>query len=358
MGELLPHLDAGMEAEPQPKAVALATLRQRILQDLDPGRTIGSAMSAHLNVADTAGWKPLDPLEPILVGPEFQQAMYHPLAELSNDWVLPGLDQVAANTMTLVQTNQRFVEAYMLGLNHEMGRELLWHEYPTDQRKTYFRRFWDPSGFVSAAGLTPDSEALQDIQSIHLWHNAAGQNSNRTTGTREQLVLLIRGDVLQRYPNSIVYATRAVWTIDKKRDLGAEEEHPVFSGTLKPDVAFFGFALTVEQARGKSTAPGQGDPGWFFVIQEQSGETRFGLDSGPPQPLAKWRDLNWRHLAASDDAVNAIEYIDLDANLPNTSGITSPPGVAWHGAGVQSSDLAYITLQVPVRVAVHAADML
>ncbi len=40
---------------------------------------------------------------------------------------------------TLLRTNNRFIEAYLVGLNHEMGRELLWREYPTDQRGTYFR---------------------------------------------------------------------------------------------------------------------------------------------------------------------------------------------------------------------------
>ena len=31
----------------------------------------------------------------------------------------------------------------MVGLNHEFARELLWREYPTDQRGSYFRQFWD-----------------------------------------------------------------------------------------------------------------------------------------------------------------------------------------------------------------------
>ena len=34
----------------------------------------------------------------------------------------------------------------MVGLNHEMMRELLWREYPTDQRGTAFHRFWGRSG--------------------------------------------------------------------------------------------------------------------------------------------------------------------------------------------------------------------
>ena len=36
----------------------------------------------------------------------------------------------------------------MAGLNHEMARELLWRGYPTDQRGTVFRRFWDRAGAV------------------------------------------------------------------------------------------------------------------------------------------------------------------------------------------------------------------
>ena len=47
-----------------------------------------------------------------------------------------------------METNQRFVEAYMVGLNYEFARKLLWREYPTDQRGSYFRQFWsvgDPS---------------------------------------------------------------------------------------------------------------------------------------------------------------------------------------------------------------------
>ena len=36
----------------------------------------------------------------------------------------------------------RFVEAYMVGLNVEMARELLWRGFPTDQRGTYFDAFW------------------------------------------------------------------------------------------------------------------------------------------------------------------------------------------------------------------------
>ena len=44
----------------------------------------------------------------------------------------------------------------MVGSNHEMGRELLWRGYPTDQRGTYFAQFWDTSRRrVAAADMLP-----------------------------------------------------------------------------------------------------------------------------------------------------------------------------------------------------------
>ena len=63
----------------------------------------------------------------------------------------------------------------MVGLNHEMARELLWREYPTDQRGSYFRQFWDVSGYLPGAGedVSNLSEKLKDIPEIHTWRKAS-----------------------------------------------------------------------------------------------------------------------------------------------------------------------------------------
>ena len=63
--------------------------------------------------------------------------MYEPLAEISPELFLPNLNLIEQNTITLLETNQAFIEAYMVGLNHEFARELLWREYPTDQRGSH-----------------------------------------------------------------------------------------------------------------------------------------------------------------------------------------------------------------------------
>jgi len=247
-----------------------------------------------------------------------------------------------------------------------MSRELLWHEYPTEQRATYFRQFWDVSGYVDRPGENLDPESLKDIKPIHTWARTASlgeSSSRRMPPGGEHLVLLVRGELLRRYPNSMVYACRAVWETGGRRGLGNEERHPVFGGQLQPDVSFFGFELAVPESRGASAPPG--DPGWFFIIQEQPSEPRFGLDvpEAYGQPVTDWNDLSWGSVVADAGALDGLDYLDLTATLPETSNAENgAPRAVWHVAGVTrgstAADLAYITLQRPMRVAWHASDML
>ena len=136
---------------PDPKAA--------LLHSLDPAQTLKARMQASLRLANNAAPSG-DPLAPIMDAPEFPQPMYEALRELSQAWLFPGLEQVPPNTVALLETNPAFVEAFLVGLNAEMSRELLWRNYPTDQRGTSFRHFWDTS-----AG----SAQHDDIQPIHLW---------------------------------------------------------------------------------------------------------------------------------------------------------------------------------------------
>jgi hypothetical protein len=55
----------------------------------------------------------------------------------------------------------------------------------------------------------------------------------------------------------------------------ANEEQPVFAGSVQPDINFFGFAVTPDQAVGSAT-----DPGYYVVIQQHPTEPRFGIDAG------------------------------------------------------------------------------
>ena len=96
-----------------------------------------------------------DPLEPILDAPEFPQPMYEALRDLAQDVFFPGLEHVPPNTVTLLETNSQFVESFLVGLNAELNRELLWRNYPTDQRGTSFRKFWDTSVGTGQPDIEP-----------------------------------------------------------------------------------------------------------------------------------------------------------------------------------------------------------
>jgi hypothetical protein len=328
-------------------------------------------------------WEPDDPIEPIMAAPEFPQPMYAELKKISVDWLLPGYSQIPANVATLLLSNGSMIDAYMLGLNHEMARELLWREYPTDQRGSYFRQFWDVSGFVPAPGQSADPEALKDITPVHTWAKTSALGTHKPrppVPASDYLVLLVRGDLLRRYPSTQVYAARARWTEGKLREIqdpapdatdaqiAAIQKWPLFSGVLEPDGVFFGFQLTAAQVKGSTDA--SGDPGWYFVLQEHSAEPRFGLDEADPAALgtavagADWNNLSWGNLVASQSVLDAMTCIDLDAQLPDTTLVTDPVTQRWHadqgiGAnGSRSSDIAYMTLQRPMRVGIHGSDMI
>jgi len=296
---------------PLPPAMDLSTCRVSLTAGLDPRITVGASILSRLAIDASVTWKPEDPLEPLFAPPAYEQPMYRPLADVSKDWILPGLDQVPRDTAGLVLTNQRFVEAYMAGLNHEMTRELLWNEFPTDQRGTYFRQFWDQAGHVPPAGSPIPPDQLRDVKLLAEWGKTAplGGNSARRplpNGSTQHLVLLVRAQLIKRYPNLIVYASEAKPSAQGV-GLTGNESHPVFYGLLNPDVAFYGFELTKEQVRG--------DPGWFFILQEQPGEPRF------------------------QDVSNATTFSAL-------------------GGYSGSSQVAVATYQVPFRLGIHGSMML
>ena len=182
-------------------------------------------------------------LDPVGLSPYFPQPMVEPLTEIAQRLVVPGLELVPPNTVVPLETNTTFVQSYLVGLNTEMGRELLWRDFPADLGATYFDRFWDAS---SSPGRAPDIDDLASWGSRPLGVSAAD----------EDFVLLVRSELLRRYPDAIIYAVK-----------GAEERHPIFSGGFAPDVRFFGFDIDAADI---------GD--WNIVIQEHPSAPRFGIE--------------------------------------------------------------------------------
>jgi hypothetical protein len=330
--------------------ISTLEIKASVLLSLNPARTVRDATLDGV-VFNRATMLTSDDLDPIMDAPEFPQPMYEALRDLSQDYFFPGLEHVPTNTAQVLKTNEKFIESFMVGLNAEMGRELLWRNYPTDQRGTYFQQFWD----TESAG----ADAKLDLNKIHEWGNSVlGANM---IGRADRLVLLIRGDITRRYPGVVIYAVKAVMK-NGKRELATEhplnvppplEAYPVFRGTLEPDVIFVGFDLSRDEVL-------EGD-GWFFVLQQQPTEPRFGLDDDPfgpgdtgeIPPLVNWNDLNWAHAGSSLEELKKLSHLTIESlKLRPTNPLVKG---TW---GRNSAHMAYITKQLPVRVAIHATELL
>ena len=329
--------------------------------------------------------------------------MYKPLVDVSTEYFLPNINLIEQNSIILLETNQKFIESYMVGLNHEMSRELLWREYPTDMRGSYFRQFWDVSGYLPQTGENLDGlkEKLKDIPELHRWSltSALGDHDNREQGgaKEEEVVLVIRGELLKKYPTAVIYAQKAKWQtknadgnggIDNTKERlladipAGQEDHPprdilktpLYSAKVEPDIYFFGFDLTSAEAKGSDGShPGdENKPGWYFVIKERPGEPRFGLDiGGPNAEKHTWSDLGWEDAAPGLADGGFLSITNATAAI----GLTQPTDtsqaefageleqyqedklIAW-SRDADAADLAYILYQVPVMVAVHASEML
>ena len=197
----------------------------------------------------------------VMAYPKIDEALYRRLVQMDKSAFMPGVEDIPNDTILLVKTNPAFVESFMVGTNHEMGRELLWRGYPTDQRGTPFQRFWqyfDPNKV--------------DIQPIHKWNawDDLGEAGSPIPGDNGEgrLALLIRGQLLRRYPNTAIYAVR--------KDAGASEPDfttaskfvsPEGAGTIGNDIVFFLFPILASDANKH-----------WFVLEEPMTEPRFGFD--------------------------------------------------------------------------------
>ncbi len=390
---------------PKPKnKLDLAVLTTTVIEAVEPRRTIPNRVMSGIfvppRISTSMVPRPEVFVEPMAY-PIIDEPMYKPLTDRSEELFLPNINLIEHNSITLLETNELFIESYMVGLNHEFARELLWREYPTDQRGSTFRQFWDVGTFFNTQTLDDEAlkEKLRDILPLHEWSTSSllGTHNNRLQNGKT-LVLVIRGELLKRYPTAVIYAHRACWQrksitpadadkepcdrsgpIDNQQErrlvslTPAEEDKPphakvrtpLYMAKVEPDIYFLGFDLKVEDAKGGTGANPNDNPGWFFVIKERPGEPHFGLDIEQSAQLSVWNDLSWP--AVQPGVPGTFIEIATAPPIPDVSN----PGAAdekfpqfeddqhvhWTN-NMNSAELAYILWQAPVLVAVHASEML
>ena len=289
----------------------------------------GAVSLADLTGGPAAGGLTVSPqVDRIMAYPEIDDPSYRWLARYDRDRLLPGVDSIPPDSVTLLETNPRFVAAFLVGVNHELNRELLWRRYPTDQRGTPVRRFWDRI------------DGGHDIAAVHTWKPLT-TTLVQQAGGESNLVLLVRGELLRRYPNTVVVAIAASGP-DTPSTADADERRPIFAGFLEPDITFFGFDLEDDDL-----TVGHG---WFFALQEQVTEPRFALDETVPADRiggpTEWRAVAWPDTPIISGATFTVEKLRAFATA---SGLTPSPN---NGAAVADA-----LFQNPVQVLVHARHL-
>nr|MDQ6949483.1 hypothetical protein [Actinomycetota bacterium] len=319
-----------------------------------PAITLTARIKGRLDVLPP--WLPADWfddlfIQPVMAAPVFTRPMYEALDLYSREWLLPGLGKISQpDFVTVLVSNARFLESFLTGLSHEMARELLWRGFPTDQRGTYFRRFWD---------ATKD-ELAQDLHRFTKTPLASHMidGLNERDGLNQRVVLMVRGELIRRYPDAMVFAM-----------LAADQDangHPIFKdpaanrgkllapiqfhGHLSPDIALVGFDLTVNEIK---TASAVGTGGWWFLIAEHPTAPRFGLREAKSGGTV--RDaLGWGDLDSVPPRLDFLDFLDPRA----TKGISDTENGPTTTFGADAASTAHTLLRDPVRAAFEATALL
>ncbi|MDQ0576725.1 hypothetical protein [Agromyces albus] len=281
---------------PVPHRDLLTVDAAEITRLLEPALTVRQSLNGRLRLSAEIGakWFAKPRIEPIMAAPRFDRPMYRALEAFDRDWLVPGLGLLPANDfVTVLSTNSEFMEAFLVGLSDEMGRELLWRGYPTDQRGTYFHRFWSPqrdelTGPVHAFAKTGLGK-----------HISLGG----TGGSGGRAVIVVKSELVRRFPDLVIQAVKNQGTVaEPVFETVAQPQITatvLFAEHLDPDIALVGVDLSVEELDGNN---------WWIVIAEHPGATRFQRPGDDQLPAtAKF---------LTDNAADAAAYADLHLHRP------------------------------------------
>lgn len=319
----------------------------------DPSRSAPSIPTAELaiDLVDAVFYQPLvervpvseppaptTPVDPNAIptgefSPSFARPMSEALASRAPELMLPGAGSIAQDGALLVESDPRFVEAFLLGASQELNYELLWRGLPADSRATAFLKFW------------AHADDSVDIDPITTW--AATSTYGSHVKTNASMILLVRSELVRRYPSVMIAAIPAAWNADGRTRAPIKDQSklvlPGFRGRIGADVLYAGFSQpSLTDAIG-STAP-PGPPGWYFLLSENPGDPRFGLDpdggSGPPTRAT----LSWRHLSPAPDGVYAP-----------VAAFPAVPDAAFTSTNATAASMAMLVRQRPFRAFLHAS---
>jgi hypothetical protein len=174
------------------------------------------------------------------------------------------------------------------------------------------------------------------VDEIARWPLDSSLGSQLRTGGEGSLVLLVRGELLRRFPGTAAVAVRGENGVLPADFSGI----PATALGLDESTALYLFTgIEEDQARAE---------GWFFVFREPMRGTQFGFDLGPPISMTSWSDLTWDGVGVPPGG-----FVRLGTVPPGP-----PPGVDVARWGADPADMARIAFQRPFQLAFDATAML
>ena len=320
---------------PPPVAITPPPLADRLTTALTPSFGIIRRFAGRVQIPDALAGG--NNGTRVMACPQFTAPLAMAILKDHKEWLLPGLGNFPDDRVTLLVANGAFVEAFLAGVNHEMNRELLWREYPTDQRGTPFRYFW------------PRPDRNPDIPAITDWKLATPLGSNGANNgldLENMIVLLVRGELLHRFPHTIPYAAPGLVDGDTLTlNNNVPWTPPQFLVKLDGRTTAFAYPLKLSEVR--SQLPG--NAGYYFVFSEPVTGPRFNFDVTPTVPLEHWTDLDW------DQVPQVRGFAIAGADLAPPSLETGPGAPRWNN---DAADIARIAFARPFRVGYHADQLL
>lgn len=222
-------------ARPAPcRPVDLDRLSKVVAAAIDP--TVDRPPAVERVLSTLPGIKHIGPVE---IEPELDLPLWSFLSSRAPDWMLPGVGDLIDGDVVALSTNPVFVEALLLGANHQATGELRWRNLPMVTRWSPLRKFWQRK-----------SKEV-DILPIKGWPSAdpLGSAGMVPAGRTSEAVVAFRTSLFRRYPATAVYLFPAAgdWKAPKPEDdLEVGRVLPTFTGTIGPDVTFFGFPIRPE----------------------------------------------------------------------------------------------------------------
>ncbi|WP_434811095.1 hypothetical protein [Microbacterium sp. bgisy189] len=339
-------LDADEPVELARPRLDLAALD--LVGKLRPALTVPRRVATRLPGLAALLGRPEDAIDTVMVAPEFRHPLYEALSRYDQEWLMPGVAAISKPDMvTALQTNGRFVQSFLTGANHEFARELVWREYPTDGRGTSLARFWTPA---------PDLRPLHTLTTGGLGEGIDPLRSGK-------LVLVVRGEVVRRFPHLLAIAAQGRAAQGAVRGYPVDYHSPVtelFRIALVPNLLLVGIDLTASAVSAADATVGAPPPdgAYWFTLGEHVGAPRFGLDEADPRPEPRTRDeLGWADWAP---LVGAHLPATLSATV-RTVVDTPEPDVyagAYAGRPATSALLAWTLFQKPSRMGFRLAQLL